>query len=99
MGAITPVREPEGLILLARHYSQMGMADEAISLIEQAAAQGFVSSPEMLTRDPTLAAVRKHKRYAALLESARMRTREARAEWKSCVRRIASPTTPGPERR
>jgi DNA-binding winged helix-turn-helix (wHTH) protein len=99
MGAITPVHEPEGLILLARHYSQMGMADEAISLIEQAAAQGFVSSPEMLTRDPTLAAVRKHKRYAALLESARMRTREARAEWKSCVRRIASPTTPGPERR
>jgi DNA-binding winged helix-turn-helix (wHTH) protein/tetratricopeptide (TPR) repeat protein len=83
MGAVTPVHEPEGLILLARHYSQMGMADYAIRMIEQAAAQGFVSSEEMLTHDPTLVAVRKHQRYATLLKAVRVRTREARAEWKS----------------
>jgi len=82
MDAITPIHEPEGLILLSRHYSQMGMADKAMSMIEQAGAQAFVSSEEMLTCDPALAAVRKHKRYPALLETARVRTEEAREEWR-----------------
>ena len=50
MGAISPVHEPEGLVLLARHYSQMRMADEAIGMIEQAAAEGFVSPALPRTR-------------------------------------------------
>jgi tetratricopeptide (TPR) repeat protein len=81
MEAIKPLHEPEGIVLLARHYSQMGMADEAIRLLKQASAEGFVTPVEMLTLDPTLEAVRKHKSYPIILETARERTREARTGW------------------
>jgi DNA-binding winged helix-turn-helix (wHTH) protein len=83
MRDLSAIREPEGLVYFARHCSQIGMADQALHLIERASSEGFVAAPETLTRDPALLALRKHKQFPALLKSAEQSVREARAEWKA----------------
>ena len=82
-GSIATLVEPEGSILLARHYAQMGMAGQAVELLKDAGAKGFVCAPEMLCGDPWLASVRDHPGFPALLDSARAEVKEARSEWKS----------------
>lgn len=73
--------EPEGLFYFARHYSQMGMADDAVTLIDLAATAGFSAAPETLMHDPALAALRKHSRYSNLLRSAQKQVQQARSRW------------------
>ncbi len=83
IGSIASSVEPEGAILLARHYARMAMAGQAIDLLNEAGSRGFVCAPEMLRYDPWLASVRNHPAFPALLESARAQVNAARAEWKS----------------
>ena len=83
MRDLRPVSEPEGLIYFARHYAQMGLLDDAMNLIKQATSEGSILSPVTLSRDPNLAAIRKHKGYSALLRSTQARVEEMRAEWLS----------------
>ena len=73
--------EPEGLFYFARHYSQMGMADDALTLIDLASTAGFTVAPETLMHDPALVAVRKHSRYSSLLRSAQKQVQQTRSRW------------------
>jgi len=59
------------------------MVDEALRLIERAAAEGFITAPETLKRDPALSALRNHSQYPVLLRFAEKSVRETRAEWNS----------------
>lgn len=73
--------EPEGLFYFARHYSQMGMADDALTLIDLASKAGFNAAPETLMHDPALAALRKHSSYSKLLRLAQKQVQQARSRW------------------
>ncbi len=73
--------EPEGLFYFARHYSQMGMADDAFTAIHLASTAGFTVAPETLMHDPALAALRKHSRCSNLLRSAQKQVQQARSRW------------------
>jgi tetratricopeptide (TPR) repeat protein len=75
--------EPEGAVLLARHYAKMDMAGEAIEILNDSNSRGFVCAPEMLRDDPWLASVRNHPAFPALQASARAQVNDARSEWKS----------------
>jgi tetratricopeptide (TPR) repeat protein len=83
IASIATSAEPEGAILLARHCAQMGMADQAVKLLNDAAAKGFVCAPEMLRNDPWFKSVRNHRNFTALLESACTQVRDSRAAWNS----------------
>jgi DNA-binding winged helix-turn-helix (wHTH) protein len=84
------VYEPEGMFYFARHYSQMGMTDEAFALVDLAAKAGFQTAPETLMNDPALAALRKHARYSALLRTAQKQVKQARSRWNTFCAQNAS---------
>lgn len=71
--------EPEATMYLARHYSYLGAADEAIGMLRQAAAAGFICAPETLRRDPWLAAVRAHPHYRQIEAEAQKAVMRARS--------------------
>lgn len=61
--------EPEIFVYFARHYSQMGFADAAVTALKRAAELGFVCSVRTLKCDPWLSAVRNHSEFEALWQS------------------------------
>jgi len=85
MRDLSKMIDPEGLVYFARHFCLIDKADEAIRLIDQAAAKGFITAPETLLRDPALLTLRKHDRFSSVLRSSEEWVREARAEWESCT--------------
>jgi DNA-binding winged helix-turn-helix (wHTH) protein len=72
-------REPEIKVYFARHYAQIGLADSAISALEQAAQSGFVCSPSTLTSDVCLSSLEKHPKFRSLLKRAETLVEDARS--------------------
>ena len=83
MQAINSPREPELLIYLARQYSYIGAANEAIRMIRQSAEWGFVCAPETLDSDQWLGAARAHSDFPAVLESAAQSRENSRRVWET----------------
>ena len=77
--------EPEATVYLARHYSYLGAADEAIGMLQQSAAAGFVCAPETLRRDPWLTTVRAHPRYQEIEAEALRAVNRARSVLQTAV--------------
>jgi DNA-binding winged helix-turn-helix (wHTH) protein len=65
------VRDAEMLLFLARHYSYIGAAEQAIAKVRNAADSGFVCAPYTLQCDPWLAAVRTNPEFPSLLSEAK----------------------------
>ena len=58
--------------LVAQAWSISGQADESFEWLQKAVEHGFINYPLLNESDPTLAAVRKHSKFPALLEKARV---------------------------
>lgn len=54
MEGMENIREPEGLVYSARHYSKLGLTDLAIIALKRAAESGFVCAPYTLRSDAWL---------------------------------------------
>jgi serine/threonine protein kinase len=72
--------DPEGLYFVARILARLRRVDECLDLLERIIEQGFYCSSVMM-RDPWLDPVRGRSRFAEVVRSADLRTREAQAEF------------------
>jgi hypothetical protein len=71
--------EPEALVYLARHYSYIGAANQAIAMFRRAAVEGFVCAPAALRSDGWLRPVRAHPEFEALATDAEKRVAASRS--------------------
>jgi DNA-binding winged helix-turn-helix (wHTH) protein len=72
-------REPEIVAYFARHYSFLGLAEEAAVVLSRAADGGFQCAPETLRGDPWLGALRESGRFKLLLRHSEARVKIARS--------------------
>jgi DNA-binding winged helix-turn-helix (wHTH) protein len=74
-------REPEIKLYFARHYARIGLADSAISSLEQAVQLGFVCAPITFASDVWLRTLRKHPKFGFFLGRVETLTGEAKSSF------------------
>jgi DNA-binding winged helix-turn-helix (wHTH) protein len=72
--------EPEILIYFSRHYSQLGLVDEAEAMLKVSAKAGFICAPETLRNDPWLGPLRGQPNFEKLLEASKLHVERARSK-------------------
>jgi hypothetical protein len=73
--------EPEILIYFSRHYSQLGLVDEAEAMLKVSAKAGFTCAPETLRNDPWLAPLRSEPNFEKLLKASKSHVERARSKY------------------
>ena len=74
--------EPEVIFYMARHYSFMERADDAVRMIRKSMDGGFNCSPQTLCNDPWLNSVRAHRAFAELRAEATKLIAAVRKDWR-----------------
>lgn len=75
--------DPEILVYFARHYSQIGQVELAVTALKTAAQGGFVCAPATLKSDPWFRALRKHSQFKSLLRAAKASVDEGRLRFET----------------
>ena len=73
-------RDPEGMYYLARQFSYLGRAEEALEMLSRAIDHGFFCYPAMV-RDPWLDSLRARPDFTELLRKSQQLHREASASF------------------